>query len=465
MRGARGRTEEDSDVEKALFAGSPNVKYFVSLVGDRVFLYREKNLLWQRIVPGGGEVSLVGVADNGLVVCRSPGEIFLFPVGAEEPPRALKLSRTEPREGGAPSIGSVVVDERGTSLYVERLTEKGGRVTHEILCFEINTAEETLLWKFSGEREERDFLWSLTRDRVYLAVAESQQKPFPQRGKLLKCVLLDLETSKSVFQITASELVLEEVAINQQGVVLLKMRGGPALLGIRHDGSRFSITPPDPPYGIRHFGKTYLALDSFSLRTVTFRSLEDSLLYEVDLKVLDEIGEEFHPVFRSNDDMILIEREDDPRAPLRFTYSTLENFAMEYQRWCNLVQERRTAMEAEAKRKEAEASRSLDEERRWEQKRRELTLSMTGHQFLLEPAEGSGEQRSTRLPAGSDLQVSGPALSTPPQPSPSGGGRERLEKLIEKLDERFIYGEISEATYKELKEKYRRKLEQQDFEL
>lgn len=67
------------------------------------------------------------------------------------------------------------------------------------------------------------------------------------------------------------------------------------------------------------------------------------------------------------------------------------------------------------------------------------------------------ERAAIALPVSSSVPENKPALSVP-EPVKSSEDIEKVEQLLEKLEERFIMGEISEKVYVELKEKYEAKL-------
>lgn len=56
-------------------------------------------------------------------------------------------------------------------------------------------------------------------------------------------------------------------------------------------------------------------------------------------------------------------------------------------------------------------------------------------------------------------------MHAPPEDEDPARERERLSRLLEKLDERLVNGEISETTYKELKSEYLTKLKHVEEEI
>jgi len=293
---------------------------------------------------------------------------------------------------------------------------------------------------------------------------------------------------------------IEKVMINNSGTALIDLvdKGTRELRVITADGTKHTITPPSS-FLILHLGRNFVALLSDPVTALIVKSFEDIMICHADLRALNDFKIPYDILFDGKDEIALTYM-----AGLEFKVqnSDLERIPIDAKRWEYISRQHREAeIQLPAEKAENCKQRAVQKDN-MEKKRAALSLEMTKHrderkkvsrapreeilknleslklqfitgqlneddynktreeleQILVEEKSTSDIQLSNNdskvLPLPSRKAAFQPAETFTPKPSKGGRDRARIEKLLGALEERLILGEISEATYKELKDKY-----------
>lgn len=517
--------------EQKIITSSANAKFFAELSSGTLMLYREKNLLWKQ--PAPSSCSIIGLGNNGILALNTPQGILLYSsIGAERDAPVEQYS-TEVLSRTSSFIKSADMEEHGNYLAIEKVTEKTslserifkrfvkdkkdlpkeGACLHEIILVDLSSFAEEQIWYFVGHKAiNNPLLWKMSPDFSYYAVCESAQRIMPPATVSKKFFLVDKDNNRTLYQINFSDAGLHDLRVNYQGAVLLQIEDNKErqLIIVDKTGKRFFLTPPDTEYEIQHLGKHFVVLKICNQSKVIFKTFDDKLMYDIDLGLFERQQKSCNFIFRPNDDIVLIEHEE--YTPLlKITYTTVDNFGVEYKRWQLLAEEQTKEKEFQAK-QQAEEEIALKNKTELTQQRvselaltaksftetsaslergRDVTINRTSIFNQLEKLKlkyvtgdlskdeydrekGLLEKELTMISPQTqkpqfelktvNLQTSPIEIPVPQQKpvitekTANKNEIEKINNLLEKLEERFILGEVSEKTYIDLKEKYEKKI-------
>lgn len=472
---------------------SANAKFFAEICEGMLMLYREKNLLWKKSLPSS-DCSVIGLGNNGILAVRSPGGILLYSTMGEERNTPIEQYSTATLAATSSFIRAGFMEERGNYLALERVTErtsiserifkqrvkdnkdvpKAGVNLHELLLVDLSSLSEERLWYHIAPKSMPvSFIWKMNADLSYYAVCEFSQRTIPNSQILQKLFLVERNNNHTLYSINFVDAGLCDIRINYQGSIVVQIEDAKErqLILIDKTGRRAFITPPDTEYEVLHLGKHFVVLKIKNQSRLILKTFDDKLMYNLNLSVFDSLERQYIFIFRPNDDIILAGHEND-ESMLKITYTTVDNFDIECKRWQLIAEEHAREQDVTFRKQTEEDRVRLIKEQMTRQKMMEL--EETAKLFEKKPSDVSPqtvlpeEQAQTKppvtqeraaiaLPVSSSVPENKPALSVP-EPVKSSEDIEKVEQLLEKLEERFIMGEISEKVYVELKEKYEAKL-------
>ncbi len=405
-------------------------------------------------------------------------------------------------------IGQILFNENGTQFCLDRIAEESkltGKIfgalgavppekslkQHEIIFYSIVDKNHVSYFKTQLPRDmEKKFRWSISKDFNFIVIGEPQKT-----GKTtkIKFQVVHVHSYEAYQEFVIPDLHVSALLVNNLGMTLIDCDTGEKkeIQLISQDGQKFTITPPAVEYEVLHLGRNYVAFLTTGSPALYIKSFDDILLCHADFSSLHELKIPFSLVFNSKDEIdILYMVEGEPKI----LSSDIDRIAIDAKRWELLAKQVRDSTTAapapkqeEKERKRltmdgvpekkamlpplpaAEAPAKLNLERDPLLAGNESELSRQLENLKLQFVIGQLSEDNYKsekdkidrtlahLAAGktaSDDTEGTPSISA----APAGSEKERVEKLLERLEERFVFGEISEESYKELKTKYTARL-------
>jgi hypothetical protein len=432
---------------------SANFKYFAAYTEEYFFLFREKSLLWKKKFPSTPS-SVIGVGNNGLVLVKMEDGFFTYYPAVEDPTSPIESYMTSSLNAQGIRLGQVFVEESGDGLIVEKVMEKTKSspsflkmlskdkiaqtsVSGQLVLYNINSASEEIIWRFNIEREKTGFSWACTRNLDFVIVAEEKTKPFPQKGSLVKMLLFGHKAGKSHQEITISDTKITELMVNEQGIVGARMEFPDEVqyLGIKLDGNKFFVTPPQVSASLIHVGKNMIVFEEKENKIWHFRSFEDKGLFSFDFKLLEKLDIDYHFFFKANDDAVVVGIEEDERT-LRMIYSTFSDLEILYKGWQLEVQNKKTPEKEKSPEQGSELQTAQVIQNQSAPPPPQISLT-TSFVKELRPKEIPILQEN--LKKGEDLKVVHPGAAY--------SNRIEIIQKLEQLKLQKITGNISEETY------------------
>ncbi len=519
---------------------SPNFKFFAGRDEEELFLYREKNRVWQKKLPDP-DTTLVGVANNGTILVSTLEGLFTYGEKGENDPAPIERYRQAVLGADGTVLRKIVFLEQGSGFIAEKLTEKkdnsllgrlkpGGdsrQLRFEIVRYNLFDDSEEQVWQFTTEHGKGNFFWAATSGLNYLAAAEKRSKVFPGRGFQTQVFLYDLTNGKSLYNATLPDAQMSELCLSQEGLLFLRVdsENETQLVGVYPDGRKFFITPAAVDPHLHHVGKECVVLFDRSRKAYYFKTFDDRLRFSMDMQILDEIKAQYTLFFRPNDDVVLagFDQADDT---FRVSYSTIEDLQIEYKRWQLQAKSAKELVVQETRTKETEIIEKKRQEEAFAEKKAMFHSALLEEtikpksislESAFEKPAASSEAKPT-VPSGGAaskspsasrktevakelervklqlitgaiseleaetkrnelaLQLESPDSNRETESTPTkqlalapldesllpvqneSAEKGRLLELLEKIEERFIRGEVTESTYLELKRKYQKKL-------
>ncbi|MBI2265424.1 MAG: hypothetical protein HYU64_09665 [Armatimonadetes bacterium] len=399
----------------------------------------------------------------------------------------------------------------------KRGKDASGALIYQLVLFDLNTEVETSLRNFLVVRQNLDIRWDLSRNLKYLAVAERTRPVGDGMGEKVKLLAYALPDKESMYRVTINDMTFRDLRVNEQGAVLFDVEEGDELRMriIDPRGKQYHINPPAAEYQLLHIGRKIIAFHVGNL--LILKDFEDEVVHQVDLDVLEEIGIPYRVFFKDDDDIVTAFYRG-RGTQLHLVHSTLESLPVDWRRWIKgTVARKQLALDKVQAQKEEE--RSLRErDKLSEMKVQELAQSLTLERLpetspkesrppappelaeipavdkigLFRAMERANlayvtgtisqkeyERRKKELEKAKKTMEKGepePEKKTekrapatrrlPESPAPSRLAprtsrlpeEEKNKKLLDILEERFILGEITEATYLELRTRLKRRL-------
>jgi uncharacterized membrane protein len=497
------------------FFGSRNSRYFVYHREGEMSLARGEKVLWKKSVPQE-RFKILGVANNGSVATIYSEGIQIFGCSESDPVEFVEpFSRVNLSES-ASHIGQAIMNENGTQICLDKISEETnltgklfsvfaaspgekGLEQHEIIFYSLQNKNFGTYYKFAHPKQlEFKFRWNISRDFNFLVIGEPQKT---KGGIKIKLSIVNVNTFEQYQELTIQNPRINDLAINNYGTVVSDLIGenGREIMILTAQGQKHTVSVPPSDFELIHVGRNFVALQTRPAPSIMIKSFEDILLCHADLKALDELGIPYSAIFNEKDDIDFIYVME---GELKYLASGIDRIHIDAKRWeyisnqlkASSMQEPLKIIEQERKRIsmdgaiEKTAQQPPQPERKPVPEERVVTKTKDELIRTLETLKlgfitgqiGDEEYNRAKEQIEQDLtslenQQSSTVIETPqatprtisidddfPEPPPkkkeTGPDVARIEKLLAALEERLIFGEISEETYRELKEKYSKQL-------
>ncbi len=490
------------------FINSSNSRFFLEVNDQNISLYKEEKILWKRNVPFK-KFRPIGLGNNGVSALITEEGIFIFPVSSD-PPQLLSKYSPQSLSRTSSSLGFCKMDNRGDRICLEKITAQGNisdrifkllsspstesfQVLHEVVFYDLRTGTERTFYKQTSDGRIPDsFMWNISRDFEFMAACDTKKTP-GGKTSTISIIHVPIETILFDFAVYDSDISL--LIINNEGTVLTDLSQGEIkqFLIISAQGEK-NIVSPIPNYRILNLGRNYVALHSKQPPVFMTKSFDDSVIHNIDLEPLEHMVEGHHILFNERDDLDLVLIRE---GLVKIMHSNVENFSIDAKRW-DLISRQQAAVREKEREKpleeaktqayvlkkrsekimalQATASRQLEEKRKKHSGELKTAISQMEKLELKKLTGAIDDETHNAQKAGLESRlftlqgqeisprVETDGLKIPPSPPPPSldatAHRHKIEKILERLEERFISSEISEKTYLELKEKYENRLKQ-----
>jgi uncharacterized membrane protein len=494
------------------FYASRNSRYFVYHKDGEISLARGEKVLWKKSVPQE-RFKVLGIGNNGSVAMIYSEGIQVFGVGETDPIEFVEpFSRVNLSEGSS-HIGQVMMNDKGTQICLDKVSEetnlKGklfsvfassagekGLEQHEIIFYSLQNKNFGTYYKFCHPKEFNiKFRWCISRDFNFLVIGEPQKT---KAGIKMKLAIINVETFEQYQEFTFLNPHINNMLINNGGTVAIDMIGenGREILVLTAQGQKYTVSAPPSDFELVHGGKNFVALQTTPAPSIMIKSFEDILLCHADLKALDELSIPYAAIFSEKDEIDFLYVME---GELKYLASGIDRIHIDAKRWEYISnqlkassmqeplkvidQERKRIsmdglMEKAAQEKQPE-KKPVAEERIVTKSKDELTRTLETLKLgFITGQIGDEEYNRAKEQIEQDLiclesQQSSTVIEMPqsipatlsidedfpaPKKKEPGPDVAKIEKLLAALEERLIFGEISEDTYKELKDKYSKQL-------
>ncbi|MDQ7823821.1 MAG: hypothetical protein RDV48_13565 [Candidatus Eremiobacteraeota bacterium] len=381
---------------------------------------------------------------------------------------------------------------------------------HEILFYSITGKNHSIYYKHQHPRLlDTKFSWNISEDFSFMVIAEPQKSGATLK---VKVSLIHVPTYEAYQELVLQNPRLGEMHVNELGTMAMELLSGGSreLTIITQDGTRSSVTVPSN-YRVLHLGKNYVAFRTAPVPALMVKSFDDLLLCHADLRALDTLKIPYEIHFNERDEIdVLYSLENE----LKVLNSAVDRFQIDARRWELLAEqvERNMKGQPEIAQKEEEVRKSREKA---DERKRNLLADEIIERKTLNAEKTAGDQASTAQSLDSlklqfitgqisdeeymrhKEELDKKLVKSPPQsphiheeeapppkkskaplpvePAPLPQGRqasldaprsrgaspakknpekERAQRLLNALEERFVFGEVSEEIYLELKKKY-----------
>lgn len=358
-------------------------------------------------------------------------------------------------------------------------------------------------------------LWNASRMFSFFAVAE----PRGAASYVVSVIHMETEEMHKEFEIKSPQI--SRVEVNEQGTAMIEIteQDGKRIEIYSVAGDRYSLSVPTE-YEALHLGRCIVAFRTQPVPSLMIKTFEDNLICQASLRALDELRVPYRILFESRDQIDFLYLLDKNLKVVKSEIEHFMIEAKRWQRLAEEVkekpdkeillaheeEEKKARQDDFHKKKHEELSNHLkvridekkslkvlsrdEQERELEELRLQYVLgNICEDDYLLKKEELEGPQEPPREspPPAAEAAAGKAAPAQIPAKPPArprleiGGGEtkksadkaqvpagkskalsddetRKIEKLISTLEERFIMGQISEESYKELKEKYEKKL-------
>jgi len=495
------------------FFCSCNARYFIFQLNDELNFANGEKILWK--IPVGNErIKILGIGNNGYAAILNAEGIRIYGAHGNESLDFIEAFSRSTLTKSSSFLGRTVINEDGTQICLEKITRESklsgkilGALTqtqsekdlelHEIIFYRISDKNFGTYYKMlNSVQMEVKPVWNISRDFNFLLLGEPQKM---NNGIKMRFSIINVTTDEVWQEFSFMNVQIEKVLINNQGTALIDLveKGTRELRVVTADGTKYAITPPSS-FQILHLGRNFVALMTEPVTALIVKSFEDNMICHADLRALNDFKIPYEILFDGKDEIALTYMMG---PEFKVQNSDLERIPIDAKRWEYVSKQHREAEIQEPAEKAEEYKKRAVQKDSLEKKRTALSLEMTKHrderkkvlsvsreevlknlealklqfitgqlseddynkaregleQSLAEENDTSAippRKDSKALPLPSKKTAFQPAETCAPKPSKGGRDTARIEKLLEALEERLILGEISEATYKELKDKY-----------
>jgi len=494
------------------FVASPNSRFFIYQIEKDILFTRGDRVLWKKSI-AHDNFRILGIGNNGSIAVLTSEGIQIYGVIEQDPSFVDAFSQKALSEKSA-FVGQILFNENGTQFCLDRIAEESkltGKIfgalgavppekslkQHEIIFYSIADRNHVSYYKTQLPRDmEKKFRWSISKDFNFIVIGEPQKT-----GKTTKIrfQVVHVHSYEAYQEFMIPDLPVSALLINNLGLTLLDCVTGEKqeIQLISQDGQKFSVKPPAVDYEVLHLGRNYVAFLTRGTPALYIKSFDDILLCHADFSSLYELKIPFSLFFNSKDEIdILYMVEGEPKV----LSSDIDRISIDAKRWELLAKQVRDSASAapEPAREEKDRKRLTMEGAKEKKTAIALPPAPEIPAVPARPAMGSDpllpgnesdltrqlenlklqfvigqlsedsykcekeriERTLAHLKAGKaddgDELGEKPAISSTDR---GGSDKEKVEKLLEKLEERFVFGEMSEESYKELKTKYTAKLQ------
>lgn len=496
------------------FFCSRDGRYVIFQRKDELLYAHGEKILWK--LPMGEErIKILGIGNNGFAAILKAEGIRIFGAQGSESIDFVEAFSRSTMTKSSSFLGRTVINEDGTQICLEKITRESklsgkiiGALTqtqsekdlelHEIIFYRISDRNFGTYHKLQlPVHTEAKLAWNISGDFSFLLLGEPQKT---SSGIRMRFSIINTTTHELWQEFTYQNVQIENVLISNSGTALVDLveKGTRELRVVTAEGDRHTITPPSS-FEILHLGRSFVAVKSEPVTALIVKSFEDNMICHADLRALNEFKIPYDILFVGKDEIALTYMMG---PELRILNSDLERIPIDAKRWEYLSrQQKEAAVQEPVAKIEEHKKRAIDHDS-LEKKREALSIEMTKHrderkkvssadresivkslealklQFITGQLTEDEYNKSreeleqsvtdTKKPPSIPLPRKGaaplplpsqkPAHQSPeiftPKQRTAGKDKARIEKLLEALEERLILGEISEATYKELKDKY-----------
>jgi hypothetical protein len=438
---------------------------------------KEDSVLWEREIPW--EIfQVLGISNYGHLFLRGPEGVYVYESNGQAMHEPIGRWSRQEMATTSSQLGAVKVSADGKTVVVERTTLHT-RMSQKIFEFlsstqvEPNTTIHELIFHnivedttkrfyqtMSSVKSPQKFLWNMSLDFEWLIMAE------PQKNQQVRFSVVHVQSQTIYHEFAIPDLRVHALAVSRDGTALVDVSQGEerGIVIVTIDGKRSTVTSPTN-YQVLHLANSFVALKTQPVPFMLIKGFDDRLITQADLRPLDRLDMQYDVHFNEKDSIDLMSMSD---TSFKVIHTSLEFLETDSRRWQKVADtaESEKAYQEEAK---AEAARQAANPK----KRQVLEIPTRPTMQPLLSTDGLTSAVSDEPPPATRAPVSIPAplSSTPPAAVPPSAvaatpvtssaedpERSRVERLLTLLEERFLQGQVSEATYLELREKYRAKL-------
>ncbi|MBM3464252.1 MAG: hypothetical protein FJX76_19320 [Armatimonadetes bacterium] len=463
---------------------------------------RDDTVLWEKQLPFD-VFQLIGLGNNGHLYICSPQGLWVYTARGREPDGPLaRWSRAELLSTSS-QLGAVQVSADGTRLCLERTTRQtrtsqkifeflasvkveNDSTLHEVIFH--NVAEDSINCFYralSNSPEPQCFLWAASPEFDWIVMAEAH------RSEQIKFTIAHV-TSQTIYQEFAIfQLRIHDLRVSREGMAMMDVSNGTdrGIITVDADGKKSTLTVPTD-FRVLHLGKDFVALKTQPVPFLIVKGFDDSMKLYADMRGLDRLEVDFELQFNQQDAIDLISYGE---TGFKVVHSNLDFIETDARRWERMAEQKEELAAAPPPPHEVRESAPLSLEIPQRpaspaasyldrplipyrpQRRERAPLTLEGRRTTFDATDPEPEEPTVFgvRPAFPGAVYAAPdSQPAPPEtPAPSSnltlmpeaeGERQRAERLLDMLEERFLMGQVSEPTYLELREKYRARLVSRD---
>ncbi|MCL5773700.1 MAG: hypothetical protein M1536_04900 [Firmicutes bacterium] len=499
------------------FYVSPNSRYFIAEDKENISLLRDERTIWAR-TKRSEDAEVIGVGNNGIAAIKSSGEIFVCKPSLEEPKKPVEAFNSGSLDQTSSKLEKIRFNNHGNSLCIEKITlqsrlsekifqllsavpvEKNAAL-YEIIFYDIVTSRNFIFYKFIGDRRlSEPFRWEISSSFTYMVVVESRKSG---RDIHKKVSIIDVPEETVIYEFTLSNIEIGKLFVNNAGCVLIEIPGKEREAYIVSSEGEKNVIPLAKNCHLLHLGMQKVMIYSTLPPYIMVKDFNNQVIHHVDLHGLKALNVDYRISFNEGDEIDFVFKQEDQ---FRIVHSNLEHFTVDAKRWDLLAQQKDIALEAiskksdlEAKRKETRlkkeeekikilaATAASSKEERHKKRSRQISevlknlekiklqfvtgfLSQEEYENQVKISELKLNEFKTESEAKKRDETEEKPEAVPARPSLSESKeekisslsmreREKIERLLNALEERFAMGEISEKIFLELRDKYKKQLQ------
>ena len=416
-----------------VFSGSKDSRYFLCKGTREIVFSREEKVLWKKPFQEKS-LEVLGVGNNGVTAVLVNEGIRIINPSEKEPEEFVDKFSKNVLSSRASYIGKAVLKDSGTQICIDIISgkskgaeklfpafgkEKAPKMVeyHEIIFYSVAGKNHETFYRYEQPKDhEGRFLWTISSDFNYIAIAEPQKK---SGGKKTRFSVVKTTTYEAYQEFTLKDAQINQILVNDNGFAFMDLvtDGTHDLFVINQEGKRFNITPPSD-YEVLHLGNSFVAILEKNAPSLLIKSFDDVVMTHSDLKTLNELNIPFSLLFNAKDNIDLVYLLEDEIKVLR---SDIDRIHIDTKRW-DIIGKRATY---------SPSSEPVD---------------MTPVEERQATAEESKKEQRAPVEENEAL------LSVP------SASREEIIRSLESIRVEYIMGQINEEQYKKTKEKLEKDL-------